>query len=93
MTLLGQLGVPGIMPAMAEGAIWRAVVSSGIFPVKIIKLLSDSKSYYPSVPVVCISLIKLIIKDFEREKSHNSIIIFIQHYKHNLPTFFYQRIS
>lgn len=32
MTLLGQLGVPGIMPAMAEGAIWRAVVSSGIFP-------------------------------------------------------------
>lgn len=39
MTLLGQLGVPGIMPAMAEGAIWRAVVSSGIFPVKIVKLL------------------------------------------------------
>jgi predicted Rossmann-fold nucleotide-binding protein len=33
MTLLGQLGVPGIMPAIAEGAICNAVVSSGIFPV------------------------------------------------------------
>lgn len=33
MTLLGQLGVPGIMPAMADGAICNAVVSSGIFPV------------------------------------------------------------
>lgn len=32
ITLLGQVGCPGINPAMAEGANCRAVCSSGIFP-------------------------------------------------------------
>ena len=32
MTLLGQLGCPGIIPDTAEGAICNAVCSSGILP-------------------------------------------------------------